>query len=161
MKILVLLTSMLAALGFGNPAPEASSNPVPEAPANSYSAEFVMTTSNCALQERFEQQFPEFVADVSAVNVHHNDVNGYYYAVYGVNEEGNSVIEYFKTTAEEVANQEYNYIEMNDNTMQNLGNRTACREPRTWPPQGQFCSRYNTGVICGVYIPNWNTCLLY
>jgi len=152
---------MLAALGFGNPAPEASSNPVPEAPAYNFAADFVMPTSNCALEERFEQQFPEIVDDVSKVDVHYNDVNGYYYAVYGVNQEGNSVVDYFKTTEEEVANQEYNYIEMNDNTMQNIWGRQKCREATTWPFLGQFCATYHNGVICGIVIDIQGNCLVY
>ncbi|MDC8003546.1 hypothetical protein POV27_05755 [Aureisphaera galaxeae] len=129
---------------------------IPEDPATEYvsvfAKDFLCSLNNDALENRFETQFHTFLADVMKVDVHFNDTNGYYYAVHGINPNGDTVVEYFKTTAEEVSNNEYNYIEMNADTMEAISKGAqACREG-TFPFPNGFCSQFNSGVICGIVI---------
>lgn len=158
MKSIVLLGTLLLTLGLSNPSPEVPANTAVEALGLELQEDFVRSVFNSELEERFETQFPDFVADVALINVHENEHSGYYYAVYGKDIKGAPVVEYFKTTAEEVAAEKYNYIEMNEHTMQNLFGRTVCRE-KTTPPWNPFCAPQNNGPICGVLVNGW--CILF
>ena len=110
-KITFVLCSLsllfLATTAFG-PAKNVHKAEVPDFILN----EYVASIHNAELEARFEKQFPEIVADVSHVDVHKNVSGDYYYTVYGSNEEGRLVVDYFKTTAEEVQSETYDYIQM-------------------------------------------------
>lgn len=129
------------------------SNP---ADLNPFKTDFVSNVVNVDLETRFETQFGNIIADVTRIDVHFNEVNEYYYAVYGLDADGKQVFDHFKTTAEEVASETYNYIEMNKRT---TNAAQKCREATTFPFQGFFCATYNSGPICGVVTP-WG-CFLY
>ena len=111
--------------------------------------DFVNTVINKDLETRFETQFSNLIPEVTKVDVHYNETNGYYYAVYGVDLEGAPVVDYFKTTKEEVVNQEYNYILMNERT---TNAARICREATTFPFPFDFCHLNNTGHICGIEV---------
>jgi len=123
---------------------------------NPFKIDFVSTIVNDNLEARFEKQFGNMISDVTRIDVHFNEVNEYYYAVYGFDADGKQVFDHFKTTAEEVATETYNYIEMNERT---TNARRKCREATTFPSQGNFCATYNSGPVCGVLTP-WG-CFLY
>ncbi|MEM7087796.1 MAG: hypothetical protein AAF489_16560 [Bacteroidota bacterium] len=120
-----------------------------------FKKDFLCHVSNAKLETRFETQFYSLIANVKKIDVHFNELKNYYYAVYGTNPEANNTVEYFKTTASEVANNEYNYIEMNEKTMEAINSRgvTVCREA-SWPfpIPGVFCHQTYTGPICGIVI---------
>lgn len=124
---------------------------------NPFKVDFVSTTSNVELETRFEAQFGNVIADVTRIDVHYNEVNEYYYAVYGTDADGQPAFDHFKTTAEEVANETYNYIEMNERT---TNAAQKCREATNFPPLGDFCATYNSGPICGIVIGQWG-CFYY
>ena len=123
----------------------------------SISKEYISSTSSVELQTRFEVQFFNIFADVSHVDIHQDQLGDYYYTVYGSNESGELIVDYFKTTKEEVQTETYNYIEMNARTY----GRKVCREATVWPPpSGYFCHAFNRGYICGIEV--WpGVCLLY
>ena len=123
----------------------------------SISKEYIGSTSNVELQARFEAQFFNIFADVSHVDIHQNQLGDYYYTVYGSDASGDLVVDYFKTTEEEVKTESYNYIEMNERTL----GRKVCRETTIWPPpSGYFCHATNSGYICGIEF--WpGVCILY
>lgn len=158
MKIALLLSTLLLTLGFTNPSSVTLENATGEAALNNFQIDFVSNINNSDLEKRFEAQFPDIVADVTQINVHKNEESGYYYAVYGLDAEGATVAEYFKTTEAEVAAEEYDYIKMNEHTMQNLFARVNCRE-KTSGPWNSFCAPDNSGPICGVWMNG--CCILY
>lgn len=159
MKIVLLLCTLFLCFGFTNSSTTGPKKAVGETNSYNFNSDFIASIFNCELEERFETQFPDLISDVTQVSVHRNARNDYYYAVYGLDIEGQSVVEYFKTTEEEVATEKYNYIEMNENTMRNLFNRQWCRE-KTSPPWNPFCNPNNNGFICGVSYDGYN-CLLF
>ena len=125
---------------------------------NPLKADFVSTTVNPDLAIRFETQFGNVFTDVTRIDVHFNEINDYYYAVYGSDADGKQVFDHFKTTAEEVATESYDYIEMNERTT-NSGFR-KCREVTTFPFQGNFCETFHKGPICGFVFGPFG-CLLF
>lgn len=127
------------------------------ADANPFKIDFVSTVINADLETRFETQFGNIHADVTRIDVHYNEVNEYYYAVYGTDADGNQVFDHYKTTAEEVATETYNYIEMTERTTNAF---QKCREVTVFPFQGNFCDTYNSGPVCGVVIWPFG-CFLY
>jgi hypothetical protein len=122
-------------------------------------SEFVSSVDNAELEARFEKQFPEIVAEVSHIDVHQNTHGDYYYTVYGSNEEGSLVVDYFKTTDEEVQTETYDYIQMTATT--SWPRRRKCRESFTFPPNGSWCNPYNSGYICGVEISFGGPCIFF
>jgi len=127
-------------------APDAKTSEI--APAH-FKMDFKYNVTNSNLEARFEVQFSDLIANVAHVDVHHNELNGYYYAVYGTNTEGESVVDYFKTTGDEVKAEKYDYIKLNDQTRNGLSSCNICREdfnPNTWS-----CNTSNFGPVCGVY----------
>lgn len=122
-----------------------------------FKADYLYNVVNCDLETRFELQFGNRVHDVTHVNVHFNEVNDYYYAVHGVAPNGEAVVEYFKTTAEEVANEKYDYIQMTERSTNAI---KVCREVTSFPFPGNFCDSKNNGPICGF---EWwpGVCFLY
>lgn len=158
MKSLTFFSGALCLMLFFSFTNPTTTSTVSDATAADYfKADFVMNMVNCDLETRFETQFSNRVPDVTHIDVHQNEVNGYYYAVYGVDLKGTAVVEYFKTTAEEVANEEYNYIQMNERTMNAV---RVCREATTFPFPFDFCHLTNNGPICGIEI--WpNVCIFY
>ena len=144
--LLVLLMSFTST-------PKIESNPTG---LNLFKADFVSNVVNTDLETRFETQFGNIITDVTRIDVHFNEVNEYYYAVYGLDIDGKQVFDHFKTTAEEVASETYNYIEMNERTTNAI---QKCREATIFPFQGHFCATYNSGPICGV-LTRWG-CFYY
>ncbi len=156
--VLALTFSSLVVLSFSSPI----NNDVE--PINNMELEYnevfkkdlLYTVSSESLEKRFETQFHSMIADVTKIDVHYNELNNYYYTVHGVSPEGNKIIEYFKTTASQVANSEYNYIEMNEKTMNAINNlrATKCREATSFPfpIPGAFCHQTYSGPICGIVI---------
>ena len=124
-----------------------------------YAQDFQYVLENEALAERFETQFAHFVGEVDQIAVHYNDFAGYYYTVYGHSKRGEALVDFFKTTEEEVQAERYNYIEMTERTM--AAGRKVCREATVFPPpSGNFCDANNNGYICGFEV--WpNVCFLY
>ena len=122
--------------------------------------EFHSSMCEISLIERFEVQFSDMFERVEKVDAHFNEERGFYYAVYGISPEGESVVDFFKTSEHEVSQGIYNYIEMNERTLALTGSR-KCREDFTNFPN--WCSPYNDGYICG-YVPNPtypNQCVYY
>jgi len=77
----------------------------------------------------------------------------------GSNEEGSLVVDYFKTTDEEVQSETYDYIQMTATT--SWPRRRKCRESFTFPPNGSWCNPYNSGYICGVEISFGGPCIFF
>ena len=119
--------------------------------------DYVHSVFNAELEARFETQFSELIPNVSHIDVHQNQSGDYYYVVYGNNAAGDLLVDYFKTTEQEVQTESYNYIEMNARTL----GRKVCREATSWPPpSGYFCHANNNGYICGIEV--WpGVCFLY
>ena len=118
--------------------------------------DFKYSVFNAELEARFEKQFADIVADVTHIDVHQTKAGDYYYTVYGNNSVGSAVVDYFKTTKQEVESESYNYIEMTARTM---GGRKKCREAYPFPIA--FCHPTNSGWICGIeQWPN-GPCFLY
>ncbi len=126
-----------------------------ENPTEIFAPDFVNNVVNSDLEARFEMQFSNLIADVTRIDVHYNDQNGHYYAVHGTNAINESVTEYFATTAEEVAKEMYNYIEITERTM-SVG--VYCYRGSFPFPLG-YCSPWNNGPICGVRVGGG--CLIY
>jgi len=122
---------------------------------NNFKADFSYNVVNCDLEARFETQFYKVFQDVTLVDVHHNDGLGYYYAVYGKDSKGKSIVEYFKTTSHEVANQTYDYIEMNERTMNGSDFCRSIDRDRDY-----LCSPFYSGPVCGIRFGQWG-CILY
>lgn len=110
------------------------------------------------LIDRFETQFYDIFTEVTHVDAHQSKTGTYYYTVYGSDADDNKVVDYFKTTKQEVSASTYDYIEMNSRTM---GSK-KCREAIVWPfPSGYFCHPTNPGYICGIQVNPWGGCFLY
>ncbi len=124
---------------------------------NPFKIDFMSTIVNADLEKRFETQFGNMIADVTRIDVHYNEFNEYYYAVYGTDATGKQTYDHFKTTKEEVDSESYNYIEMNERTTNAL---QKCREATTFPFRGRFCATYNSGPVCGVVVYPFG-CFLY
>jgi len=127
---------------------------IPEVIANDY----LHTVFEAQLIDRFETQFYDIFDKVSQVDAHQSKSTGdYYYTVYGTDEANNKIVDYFKTTKQEVQSSTYDYIEMNSRTLA----AKKCREAIVWPPPtGEFCHPNNPGYICGVVIWPYG-CFLY
>jgi len=129
---------------------------IPDVIAN----EYLHSVFEAQLNDRFETQFYDIFDEVSHVDAHLSKTGTYYYTVYGSDAANNKIVDYFKTTKQEVLASTYNYIEMNSRTMA-FGNK-KCREATTWPPPtGQFCHPNNPGWVCGIQTSPWGGCFLY
>ncbi len=121
-----------------------------------FKKDFMYTVSNAELETRFETQFYSMIAEVTKIDVHFNEINEYYYAVHGIAPDGNKMVEHFKTTAAEVANKTYNYIEMTERSMEaiNANGFVKCREATSWPfpIPNAFCHQTYNGPICGFVV---------
>ena len=106
-------------------------------------------------------QLNDKFAEVSDIDAHQAESGDYYYTVYGSNDTGELVVDYFKTTEAEVQTETYNYIEMTARTMA-WPPRRKCREATSFPfPGGTFCHPDNPGYICGIQVSPWGGCFLY
>ncbi len=123
--------------------------------------DYLHNAFNAELAARFELQFAEMFTEVTDIDAHQNESGDYYYTVYGSNPAGDQVVDYFKTTADEVESKTYNYIEMTARTM-TWPPRRKCREATSFPfPSGTFCHPDNPGYICGIQVNPWGGCFLY
>lgn len=161
MKATLLLSTLLLFFGFTSPPGTVPEVPNSESDSYNYAEDFIASMSNCELEKRFEVQFPELFSGVNHVNAHRDSRGIYYYAVYGVDQAGEATVDYFKTTEEEVLEERYNYIEMNENTMRNPFVRQVCRE-KTGPPwnAGNWCTPANSGWVCG-FTDQWGRCIYF
>ena len=160
MKIFLSLASVAALAllcSFSTPITTTPTEIAVEAPADFFKADYLYNVVNCDLEDRFELQFGNRISDVTSVAVHFNETNEYYYAVHGTDPSGNKVVDYFKTTAEEVANEKYDYIKLTERSMNAI---KVCRETTVFPIPFNFCDARNNGPICGF---EWwpGVCFLY
>ena len=111
------------------------------------SSEFQYTMCNSALNERFEYQFSGFIKKVIQVDVHFNEEDGYYYAVYNEDINGVNTVNYFQTTQEEVSTATYNYIPLSSAS---IGLKFAKHCKIDWS-KADWCSPLHNGRICGIF----------
>ena len=114
-----------------------------------YQRDFQFTVESESLNDRFERQFHFIFSEVQQVDVHYNAVNGYYYAVYGIDAKEQAVVDLFKTTEQEVSQKIYNYI--SEESMASASG--VCREFSSGDElrANGYCSPSNSGVSCAPF----------
>ena len=136
MKKLFVVTILMLAAGFSSMAIDSGKE----------SSSKIKSVSSPALEIRFEKQFNDLFSDVQQIEAHFVEGRGYCYAVYGVNTMNQPVVEYFKTTEEEVKTETYDYITLSAKSLAT----GFCYEPGSGGEMGAngWCSPKNSGWKC-------------